>query len=244
VIVTGRGDLVCVFSTVALTNGEVDEGARIALLAIRSRDRGRSWSSPSPIGETRAILPADPESGTDIRTGATIFSAEGGPGDGARRAYVTWQDPLSSRTSRILLSSSKDGQRWSSPRLVSAGATIPFTPDLAVARNGTVGVRFYDLRNDRPADASLTTDSWFRHSHDRGRSWRETRLGQPFNLRTAPEITGGLFSRGFMLGEYEGLAAVPGGFATVFARAQPAARVGPTDIFFARIDLGRGRGKR
>jgi hypothetical protein len=47
-----------------------------------------------------------------------------------------------------------------------------------VARDGTVGVRFYDLRRDRLGDAPLTTDSWFRHSHDRGRHWREARLGR------------------------------------------------------------------
>jgi hypothetical protein len=101
-------------------------------------------------------------------------------------------------------------------------------------------VRFYDLRNDVPGDGALTTDSWFRHSHDRGRTWREARLGQPFDLRTAPEITGGIFARGFMLGEYEGLVGMRHSFATVFARARPAALAGPADIFFARIGLKRG----
>jgi hypothetical protein len=239
IIVTARGRLMCVFSTHELTNGEVEEGSGIDFVAIRSRDGGRTWSAPAHIGETRAILPTDPESGTDIRTNPAIFTADAGPGPGGRRAYVAWQDPLSSRSSRILLSSSKDGERWSKPRLVSAGATIPFTPDLAVARNGTVGVRFYDLRNDSPGDAALTTDSWFRHSHDRGRTWREARLGQSFDLRTAPEITGGLFSRGFMLGEYEGLVGLRRSFATAFARAEPAALNGPTDIFFSRIRLKR-----
>jgi hypothetical protein len=238
-IVTGRGRLVCVFSTRELANGEPKQGGRIDFVAIRSRDGGSTWSSPVHIGETRAIPLTDPESDTDIRTGATIFSAEGGPGRGGRRAYVAWQDPLSARSSRIFLSSSKDGQRWSKPRLVSAGATTPFTPDLAIAGNGILGVRFYDLRNDVPDDATLTTDSWFRHSHDRGRTWQEARLGESFDLRTAPEITGGVVSRGYMLGEYEGLVGMRRSFATAFARAQPAALAGPTDIFFARIGLKR-----
>jgi hypothetical protein len=43
-----------------------------------------------------------------------------------------------------------------------------------------------------------------------------------------------------MLGEYEGLVALRGRFATAFARARPAALAGPTDIFLARIGLKRG----
>jgi hypothetical protein len=239
VLVTGRRRLVCIFSVVELTNGETKEGGRIEFVAIRSQDGGRTWSSPTHVGETHAISLADPETNTNIRTGRSIFSAEAGPGGGGRRAYVTWLDRLSPRSSRVLMASSKDGQLWSKPRVVSAGATIPFTPDLAIARNGTVGVRFYDLRNDVPGDAALTTDSWFRHSHDRGRSWHEARVGEPFDLRTAPDITGGIVSRGYMLGEYQGLVGMRRSFATAFSRAQPAALAGPTDIFFSRIRLKR-----
>jgi hypothetical protein len=42
-----------------------------------------------------------------------------------------------------------------------------------------------------------------------------------------------------MLGEYEGLVGRRRSFATAFARAQPAALAGPTDIFFARIGFKR-----
>ena len=239
VVVTGRGRLMCVFSTLESTNGEVEEGAGVDFVAIRSRDGGRTWSSPSQIGETRLIQLTDPEGGALIRAPAPIFSAEARPGPRGARAYVAWQDALSGSSRQIMLSSSKNGRDWSEARLVSPASARAFTPDLAVARNGTVGVRFYDLRNDRPGDAALTTDSWFRHSHDSGRSWREARLGQPFDLRTAPLISGGISSRGYMLGEYEGLVGMRRGFATAFARAQPAALAGPTDIFFARIGLKR-----
>jgi len=117
-------------------------------------------------------------------------------------------------------------------------AARPFTPDLAVARDGTVGVRFYHLRRDRLGDAALTTDSWFRHSHDRGRHWREARLGRSFDLRTAPLVGNeGPFPRGLFLGDYQALVGLRGGFAPVFACARPAARRGPSDIFFARIKV-------
>jgi hypothetical protein len=82
-------------------------------------------------------------------------------------------------------------------------------------------------------DAALTADVWFAHSQDRGRSWRQTHVAGPTNLRTAP-----LPAHNFV-GEYQGLAALPGrGFAATFTMAAPQARNGPTDIFFARIGPG------
>jgi hypothetical protein len=169
-----------------------------------------------------------------LRAPSPHFSADSGP---RRRVYIAWQSVRSSASSRILLSTSRGGRHWSRLRLVSRRAKAPFTPDLAVASDGTVGVRFYDLRRDRTDDAALTTDSWFRHSHDRGRHWREARLGRSFDLRTAPVASAP--TPGLFLGDRHALAALPGGFAAVFARAQPAARRGPTDIFFARIKLRR-----
>jgi hypothetical protein len=232
VIVTGRRRLVCIFSTVETNHGvEPLLGGRITYRALRSRDGGRSWSAPSRIAETRMGLLSDRERGTTIRAHGMVFSADGGP---QGRLYVAWQDVRSSGSSRILLSTSRGGRRWSPPRVVSRGAKRPFIPDLAVARDGTVGVRFYDLRRDRPGDAALTTDSLFRHSHDGGRHWREARLGGSFDLRTAPLCLGGRY-----LGLYQALVAQRGGFATAFTRARAAAREGPTDIFFARIKLRR-----
>jgi hypothetical protein len=232
VIVTGRRRLICLFSTVESRFGSRIRGGRISFLALRSHDGGRSWSGPARIGTTRHLELTDPERGTEVRAPSPVFSAAGGP---QGRVYVAWQDVRSSRSSRILLSSSRGGRRWSRPRLASRGAKAPFTPDLAVARDGIVGVCFYDQRRDRLGDVPLTTDSWFRHSHDRGRHWREARLDRSFDLRTAP-VAGGL-TPGLFLGDYQAVVALPGGFATVFARARPAARQGPSDIFFARIKL-------
>jgi hypothetical protein len=41
-----------------------------------------------------------------------------------------------------------------------------FEPAIAVDKRGTVGVIWYDLRNDRPGDAALTADVWLAHSHN------------------------------------------------------------------------------
>ncbi len=231
VVVTGPGRLVAVISTeLRFVPGEP---RIVKFLALRSKDGGRSWSAPTEIAEAPFIQLEDPETNTPIKEGPHLFAADGGPDHGV---FVAWQDPQSSTQSRIMVSSSKGGREWSAPRLASKGAVAPFTPDLAVARNGTLGLRFYDLRNDVPGDSALTTDSWFRHSRDGGKSWNEAQLGRGSNLRTAPlKVTGGL--RGYQLGEYQGLVAVKGGFATAFARAKPAAKEGATDIFFTEIGV-------
>jgi hypothetical protein len=100
-----------------------------------------------------------------------------------------------------------------------------------VATDGTVGVTYYDFRHDCPGDDELTTNVWFAHSHDGGRSWAETPVAdEPFDLNSAEGFLGGYF----------GLAAVPGGFAAAFVQARPAAPEPPTDVFFARIGATRG----
>ena len=104
-----------------------------------------------------------------------------------------------------------------------------FEPAIAVDSRGTVGVTWYDLRNDRPGDAVLSVDSWFAHSDDGGTSWQQTHLAGPFDLRSAP--------RGGWIGEYQKLTALDGrGFGAIFTIRTPLAKNGPTDIFFAPVE--------
>jgi hypothetical protein len=235
VLVTGRQRLVCIFSIdEAASDGLAAVGGKVTFVALASRDGGRSWSEPSRIAATQNLALTDAERGTDIRASAPLFSADAGPHG---RIYVAWRDALSSQSSPILLSTSSDARRWSRPALVSRGANRGFIPDLAVARDGTIAVRFYDLRHDHPGDAALTTDSWLRYSFDRGRHWGESRLGGSFDLRNAPLVNGRPLATGLFIGDYEGLVALPRGFATVFARAQSTSSRGATDLFFARIKV-------
>jgi hypothetical protein len=131
-----------------------------------------------------------------------------------------------------VLRSEDGGLTWTSTALPGVSA-FAFEPAIAVDSHGTVGVIWYDLRNDRLGDAAITADVWFAHSDDRGASWRQSHVAGPTDLRTAP------LPHHNYVGEYQGLAPLRGrGFAATFTLAAPFAKDGPTDIFFAQIGPG------
>jgi hypothetical protein len=220
------GALVCVFQVWNPSDQVFPEGAEvpIVVMASRSEDDGQTWSPPVVIGETD-------ESGTGERDGAGGVNHPSAPSsdmgrDGA--LYVTWPDTHEG-SSRILWSRSDEGGvSWTEP---AAAATVPaqaFTPTIAVAGDGSVGITFYDFRRDRRGDTPLSTDLWFLRSRDRGAHWRQTHLAGPFDLRSAPSKSDRRF-----VGDYAGLAGLPRGFVAAFGLARPLARIGPSDIFVA-----------
>jgi len=199
------------------------------IYAARSADEGRTWQPPVLI-DSRPIRPEiTDETGAHLPDSA--FPSTAVAPDGS--VYVAIEDNTSARSGTIDLARSRDGGRtWTSAPLPGVSA-FAFQPSIAVDSHGTIGVTWYDLRNDRPGDAALSADVWFAQSADRGASWRQAHVAGPTNLRTAP-----LPAHNYV-GEYQGLAALPGrGFAAIFTLAAPQARNGPTDIFFARIGPG------
>lgn len=206
------------------------------VMSTRSTDQGRTWSEPVHMGTIEnPVAPRDPDSGANVRAFPVISSALGRDGT----AYVVWNEIESESASRVSIVRSRDGGRtWSEPRTVAALRTQAFVPNVAVARHGTVGVTFDDFRRDRRGDRALTTDVWFRHSHDSGRTWRETHLGGPFDMLTASP-TSSTQVAGRFVGDYQGLVALPRGFAALFAQARPQSRAGPSDVFFGRVRVGR-----
>jgi hypothetical protein len=170
---------------------------------------------------------SDPETGEGLPQPG-FLSAAAGP-DGA--VYVAWEHPTSPTSGAIDVARSFDGGlTWNAAPLPGVSA-YAFEPSIAVDSRGTIGVTWYDLRNDRPGDGQLTADVWFAHSGDAGVSWRQIHVAGPTDLRTAPVVAHN------RVGEYQGLAALGSrGFAAIFTLAAPQARNGPTDIFFARIE--------
>jgi hypothetical protein len=145
--------------------------------------------------------------------------------------YVANERDSSVTSGAISVSRSGDGGRTWSPTTVTGVHAFAFHASIAVDERGTVGVTWYDLRNDRPGDAALTADAWFASSSNGGTTWRQTHLAGPIDLRSAP-----FSSNGHQLGEYQGLAALPRrGFAAILTASAPLAKNGPTDIYFARI---------
>jgi BNR repeat-like domain len=198
---------------------------------MRSTDKGLTWSSVIDISTDMSVPVRDPDTGAPVRAG------EGLPDVAVDRTngtiYVVWSDSRFSSGLRddVALSKSVDGgNTWSTPTKVNRTpvAVAAFTPSVEVAADGTVGVFYYDFRNNTPAPGALT-DAFLAHSHDGGATWQENRLTPTsFDIEQAP------VARGFFLGDYVGLTSVGATFMPFFTQAvtMPA---NPTDVFFTTV---------
>jgi len=71
--------------------------------------------------------------------------------------------------------------------------------------DGTIGVSYYDFRDDTSDPTTLLTSYWLTQSTD-GVHWQESRIAPPFDLELAPD------SSGLFLGDYEALISTGGAF--------------------------------
>jgi hypothetical protein len=214
-----NGTLLTVFARADLQRGVGH------LYAARSRDNGRTWRPAVRFFSNRIQTFRD-DRGTELPI--PQYPSVAVAPDGT--VYVTVEAPRSARSGAIAMARSRDaGRTWTTGTLPGVRA-YAFEPAIAVDARGTVGVTWYDLRNDRRGDAPLTADVWFAHSHNRGASWHQRHVAGPTDLRTAP-----LPAHNYV-GEYQGLARLGRrGFAATFTLAAPQAQDGPTDIFYAGL---------
>ena len=63
--------------------------ATASIVALRSTDRGATWSPPVHVASQLAVGAADPDTGMAIRDGAILLGAAAGPGE---TVHVVWQD--------------------------------------------------------------------------------------------------------------------------------------------------------
>ncbi|MFL5860437.1 MAG: sialidase family protein [Solirubrobacteraceae bacterium] len=217
-------------STLLAIFGRADGEAGLGIIfAARSLDDGKTWL-PAVKAGSKPIFPdfLDPETG-DVLPQPAFESTAVAP-DGT--VYIAFEDSRSASTGAIGVVTSRDGGlTWRSEVLPGVSA-FAFEPAVAVDKHGTVGVMWYDLRDDVPGDAALTADVWFAHSDDRGASWKQTHVAGPTDLRNGPLVNN-------RVGEYQGLVGLRHGFAAAFALRAPQAQDGPSDIFFARIGPGK-----
>jgi hypothetical protein len=222
-----------------LTYGNADwkGGPCGSISVLRSPDRGVTWTKKPVIISPYSCTYGgahNPDSGALIRSGGLLDIAVNG-----NNAYVTWEDALPSAPTRgrILFSQSTDGGlSWSSPIVIShtPSSVDAFIPTIDVNSAGTVGVSYYDFRNNTPGGIA-STDLWLTTcsaSCASASSWSaDTRVTTAsFDMSKAPE------ARGQFIGDYMGMTTNGLAFEPFFIQSGPPPTVdGPTDAFYASV---------
>lgn len=166
----------------------------IQILTSRSEDGGETWSSPVTVGELRSH-------GVDgMRTGQLVAAAIDPRRGGL---FVTWPDErFTPGVDQIVLATSWDGIGWSAPMRVSDGPddAPAFTPAVAVNGQGHFGIAYSTFRND--PQRRFLADQYLVTTNSRGRLLGASRVStHSYDIRNAA------LSRGFFLGDYQGLVA-------------------------------------
>jgi hypothetical protein len=194
----------------------------------RSTDHGATWSDPIEVAPERAVRVFDPETGTSVRAGGGLpdIAVDQNPASpGYGNLYAVWGDSFGSGAkgakphSTIVFTESTDGGlTWSPLSRIdqSPGEVQAFTPSVHVASDGTVGVTYYDFRNNTP-DPGLPTDQWFIHCHPSSdctdpSNWSENHVAGPFDIENAAQ------AGGYFLGDYDGLDSVGTTFLSFFSQ--------------------------
>jgi hypothetical protein len=184
---------------------------------FRSIDKGQTWDRMD-----LTVTSIVPSSGFDIELGIFVRDAGSLPDIAVDRdngtLYVVWQDGRLSPfgASNVLMSRSMDGgYTWSSPIAVTNSPTNQaFLPSVAVNDDGTIGVLYYDFRNDVFGDAELTTDVWLLTARPDGSNVQEERLTDAsFDMRQM------VIARGYFPGDYVGLDTAGNDFVAAFTVA-------------------------
>jgi hypothetical protein len=202
------------------------------LKVIRSTDKGATWSAPVQIAQVLAVGVRDPVNQTPVRSGSIIASYAVGPGDDV---WAAWQDSRYSapgqalRDGVVLAHSGNGGLAWLTPVLISPNDAQAFTPAVHVATDGTVGVSYYDFRDENRRDRYLLTGHWLALSGD-GIAFDERRISGPFDLAIAPN------AQGLFLGDYTGLAGDAFNFVPLFAQTRPSLEE-RTDLYTVSLPI-------
>jgi hypothetical protein len=236
------GRLVDTFQLGQGSGKEAVQAGRQFIVVLVSDDQGQTWSDPIQVATDYFLPVTDPDNGAPVRVGEPIPDIAVDPGNG--NLYVTWLDSRFNNFQHddvVLTRSTDGGQTWSTPIKVNqTPATGPdgnqqaFVPSVAVASNHTVAVTYYDFRNNTSV-AGLPTDYWIAHADggtdptDPG-SWSangdQALTNASFNMEEAA------LSRGYFLGDYEGLATTGTHFLALFAQAGLEAGNPASNIFF------------
>jgi hypothetical protein len=202
---------------------------------FRSTDHGSTWTpKPITISKVDEVRHTIPDGSFPVRAGGDDIAVDPRNGD----LYAVWTDARFSDGSYndVILSKSTDGGlTWSSPVKVSENSgSDAHTPSVHVNAAGEVAVTYYDYTNDDGnASNGVETDFWFVKSTNGGASWNaRVRLTSPsFDITTAPVAPA---SRGYFLGDYEGLSSSGSTFYNLFV-VTTGSTSNRTDVMFRTV---------
>ncbi|MGE5626282.1 MAG: sialidase family protein [Bacillota bacterium] len=209
---------------------EIDNTASSAasgrIRVIRSTDHGATWSAPITVADNFAVGTVDPDTGEVVRSGAGLPQMAAGPG---QTLVVAWQDGrfTGGAVDGIALSRSSDGGlHWSSPVQINSHTGVDaFTPSVAVLADGTIGVSYFDFRDNTPDPNTLPAEYWFTSSTD-GVHWREQHVTGPFDMDLAPR------AEGLFVGDYESIGVIGSAFVPFFVQTNDDGTADRTDSYF------------
>jgi hypothetical protein len=243
ILVAKNGDVLDFFDEFFI-HKNTDKSRGEWMSVIRSTDKGVTWSKVSTkIAPSLERVAFDPDTGRNIRAEGGLPEVAIDQTSGA--LYVVWQDASFSGVDEIAFSMSTDnGQTWSmpikvnqTPRSSTAANQQAFVAGVHVTPDGTVGVTYYDFRNN-DASPGVPTDYWIVHCHadcTNAASWtgNENRLTTTsFDIEQAPAARGPF---GYFLGEYEGLTNIGNSFAPVFVSVNNGNPANRTDVFSTTV---------
>jgi hypothetical protein len=218
IVVLPDGTLVNAFFRV-LFNQRTFE-VRLEQVIFRSSDQGRHWEkADTRVSDLQGATAFDTELGIPVRDAQELPDIAVNRTTG--ELYIVWQDTrFNDGLVGVVISRSGDGgSTWSDPVPVNTIESVQaFLPVVAVNDDGTVGVLYYDFRNDVLGDATLDTDVHLAR-FDSGLNFIDETSLTPssFDLRQSV-ITG---PRGYFPGDYVGLDSAGVDFVAAFTVTNP-----------------------
>jgi hypothetical protein len=210
---------------VAYSDGHFNTSGGISI--VKSTDGGRTFSAPKSAAALFLIGAAT--GGNSVRTNSFPYVVVDKSGT-VHIVYNAVSAAVGADRSDIFYTRSTDGgETFGAPlKLNDDGtATTQIFPSIAAAADGTLGVKWWDRRND-PLSDSLT-DVYMTISHDGGASF-----GKNFRI-TNENWVFGPSELGSYHGDYDGIAAD----GTNFFLSWSDERSGDPDAYFAQVPLNR-----
>ncbi len=215
-------DFFCLIQNASNSGG--NRGLSVAY--VKSTDGGATWTSPAIVAalqtagvhDANNLNPYTNSAPAPSRTGDIIPEPAINPSNG--QLYVVWQDGRFNGFANdevVISTSSNGGSTWSAPERVNTHTGHPaYDPSVYVNSSGVVGVTYFQWSATMSGNEPTTV--FIRHSTAAGSSATgptfdtATAVDGPFNNLAAP------VSRGYFLGDYQGLVANSSGFIPFYVK--------------------------